>query len=272
MIMVEGYLDNGVYYRHNGFVAGRPALVFVHGFTGSSSAWAGYEKELGQKCNLVFFDWRGHGKSKKFFNCRDYAIENLSLDLISLLDKLRISEAILVSHSYGSLIALDFFAKRPSAVRGFVFLAPDNRVGEPLWIKTGEFLFSNIPFFHKYSNNDYGKHLDYSRLPTGDWSFKRILADIANTTFRAYCCYFKRINEFNIEKIIANVGAPSLVIHGAKDSIFPVNNSVLLAKKMKKARLKILPGANHILVLNNTAELIKEIDGFARDVWLEQSL
>lgn len=265
MIMVEEYLDNGVYYRHNEIIAGRPALVFVHGFTGSSSAWAGYEKELGGNYNLVFLDWRGHGKSKKFTKCGDYAIEKISADLSDLFDELKIAKAVLVSHSYGSLIALDLFAKRPAAISGLIFLAPDNRVGEPLWIKIGEFLLSGIPsvLFGPFGNN-YGIHLDYSNLPTGDWSFKRILADIGNTTFRAYCYYFKRINEFNIEKIMENINVPVLIVHGARDSIFPAKNSVLLAKKIKKARLKILPGANHILVLNNASEIIGEIDDFFR--------
>jgi pimeloyl-[acyl-carrier protein] methyl ester esterase len=269
--MKEGYLDNGVYYRHNDLRANRPALVFVHGFSGSSSAWFGYETELGQDYNLVFFDWRGHGKSKKSRNCRDYAIEKISQDLLDLLDKLQISEVIIISHSYGSLIALGFFSKRPPAVRGFAFLSPDNRVGEPLWIKIGEFLLSNIPsIFFRPFDRDCGAHLDYSRLPTGDWSFKRILADIGNTTFRVYCYYFKRINEFNVEKILANINAPVLIIHGAKDTIFPAKNSVFMAKKIKNARLEILPGANHILVLNNVPEIIKEVGDFSRKVWLEQ--
>jgi pimeloyl-ACP methyl ester carboxylesterase len=266
--MIEGYLDNGVYFRHNELVAGRPALVFVHGFTGSCSAWAGYEGELGRKYNLVLFDWRGHGKSKKFPLYGDYAIEKLSQDVSDLLDYLEIPEAILISHSYGSLIALDFFAKHSHAVRAAIFLAPDNRVGEPLWIRTGQFLFSNIPpvFFGPF-DSVCGTHLDYSRFPTGDWSFKRILADIGNTTFRAYCSYFKQINEFNIGNALSSVNVKVLIIHGDKDTIFPFKNSVLMAKKVKNAHLEIIPGANHILVLNNTAQIIEQIEGFAQDIW-----
>jgi pimeloyl-ACP methyl ester carboxylesterase len=265
--MIEGYLDNGVYFRHNELVAGRPVLVFVHGFTGSSSAWAGYEEELGQKYNLVFFDWRGHGKSKKYSHCGDYRIENIVRDLADIFGALRVSEAIIISHSYGSLIAIDFYAKYPHLVRGLVFLAPDYRVGEALWIKLGHFLMSNMPVgLLKTRAGEYGAHLDYSRLPTGDWSFKRIFADIRNTTFQTYCCYFRQIDKFNAKEIVPGIIVPVLIIHGAKDTIFPAKNSSLMAKKIKNARLEIIPGANHILVLNNTAQIIEQIDIFVRDI------
>jgi len=263
----EGYSDKGIYYRYIKISSGRPTLVFIHGFTGSMSAWSGYEDGLEMEYDLLFFDWRGHGKSKKYPRCGDYAIGKTSESLIDLLDDLRIPNAIFVSHSYGSLVALDIFARRPRAVAAYVFLAPDNRIGEALWIRIGESLFSNIPdFFYGSFGGVCGRHLDYSRLPTGDWSFKRIWADIRNTSFRAYCYYFRQINSLNVEGILPKVDIPALIVHGDSDAIFPVENSILLAKKMKKANLKILPGANHILVLNNVPEIVKAINGFAGDV------
>ncbi|MFA6376505.1 MAG: alpha/beta hydrolase [Candidatus Paceibacterota bacterium] len=263
----EGYSDKGIYYRYIKIASGRPTLVFIHGFTGSMSAWSGYEADLQKKYDLLFFDWRGHGKSKKCAVCNDYAIGKTSQDLLDLLDNLQITSVIFISHSYGSLVALDLFSRRPRLAMAFVFLAPDNRIGEALWIRVGEFLFSKIPdFFNGPLGNNPGAHLDYSRLPTGDWSFKRILADIRNTNFRTYCCYFRQINRFNAEKILPSVNIPALIIHGDKDLIYPVKNSILLAKKIKNAFLKILSGANHILVLNNTSEIVKAVDDFVVEV------
>ena len=51
-------------------------MVFVHGVSGSSSAWWPYEKIFENKYNILTFDIRGHGKLKKFPNYSDYKIKN----------------------------------------------------------------------------------------------------------------------------------------------------------------------------------------------------
>ena len=64
--MKEYYFDNDkIYYRTNEFKADRLILVFIHGVSGSSSSWWTYEKIFENKYNILTYDIRGHGKSKK---------------------------------------------------------------------------------------------------------------------------------------------------------------------------------------------------------------
>jgi len=54
--MKESYFSkNNIYYRINEFQPGRPTLVFIHGLSGSSSAWLEYEKKFEK--NIIFFFW-----------------------------------------------------------------------------------------------------------------------------------------------------------------------------------------------------------------------
>ena len=61
-------------------------LVFAHGVSGSSSAWWPYEKIFENKYNVLTYDIRGHGLSKKYPNYEDYEIKNFVKDFHDLID------------------------------------------------------------------------------------------------------------------------------------------------------------------------------------------
>ena len=98
----------GLYYRVNAFLPERETLVFVHGFSGSSSAWQPYEAALDSTYNLLTYDLRGHGYSPKSAKLNDYALAQNAEDLLALLDELHIVKPTVISHSYGALIMLQF--------------------------------------------------------------------------------------------------------------------------------------------------------------------
>src|SRR6185437_11034648 len=106
LAMREGYLEScGVAYRANEFVAGRPTLLLIHGFAGSASQWADYEKNWEHKYNLIIPDLRGHGKSKHWPNAEDYVPEKMADDLIALLHELQIEKCDVVGYSLGAYVA-----------------------------------------------------------------------------------------------------------------------------------------------------------------------
>src|SRR5882757_7719842 len=100
--MKEGFLAGpGIAYRTNEFDKSKKILVFVHGLSGTCSAWEPFERELAPVYNLVTYDLRGHGLSKKYTASADYAIKNFADDLHALLEHLHIDRFELVAHSMG---------------------------------------------------------------------------------------------------------------------------------------------------------------------------
>jgi len=263
-IMTEGYLENGVYWRHNGFWPGRETMIFVHGLSGSSSAWIPYEQKFGKKFNLLFFDLRGHGKSVKKADGDYYVLENISGDIAALAERFKLQKFILVGHSLGAILAMDFARRHKKKVSRLILLAPNYRANKTWRAKIVNFflLFAGItepmPFEERI-----GVHIDYRRFfGTGDWDAGRMYADIRNTSLKVYYRCLREAKKFDGEKFIAGMDMPVLIVHGRKDTIFPAADSARLAKKMPNARLEILPDANHILVLNNFRETGKIMEDF----------
>ena len=99
-----------IYFRKNNSINGE-TIIFIHGLSGSSSAWMLYEKKLNKMYNIISLDLRGHGKSFRPKKLKDYSIRLFSNDIYNLAKKEKLSKFILVSHSFGNLITLDFAKK-----------------------------------------------------------------------------------------------------------------------------------------------------------------
>lgn len=258
------FSEHSIHYRVNELQSGRPTLVFIHGLSGSSSAWKNYEEKFEKKYNILTFDLRGHGKSEKLGKYRDYEIKHFVEDVHKLVRHLNIENFVLISHSFGTFIALEFLVEYQNEVASAVFLSPGfsvhkrklARLIQPLlWLS---YFFAFIPFSSRS-----GGHIDYTRYQnTGDWNIRRMIADIRNTSLRVYLYCTKQSYSFDREDFLNQIKIPVLIVHGKDDTIVPVENAIVMAEKIKNSRLIIIPGADHILVLNNEAEVSKAIEDF----------
>ncbi len=79
-------------------------VVLIHGAGGSSSIWFKQLREYIAHFNVLLLDLRGHGKSKDVFTNRQYSFQDVSRDVIELMQHLEIRQAHFVGVSLGTLI------------------------------------------------------------------------------------------------------------------------------------------------------------------------
>ncbi len=259
--MEEHYFKSrGIAYRINTFLPGRKTILFVHGLSGSLSAWYPYEKIFEEKYNLITFDLRGHGRSVRPRR-RGYSMPEFVEDIRALLEYLKVEHCSIVSHSFGTLIAMEFTRAYPQTVGRNVFLAPAYGVHH---FKISKFL-ANLGAALAMAPlrvRAYGR-TDYARFyPTPDYSVSRIGTDILNMGLRSYLRSLRVVFDRDYSAGWVALTAPALVVHGADDSIVPVEHARALAKILTNSTLVELPKANHILVLNNIDEVADEIEKF----------
>jgi pimeloyl-ACP methyl ester carboxylesterase len=98
-----------------------PAIVLLHGLTGSLDHWVniGYYDGPFDGFQLIAMDCRGHGQSGKPHDPTAYGREMMD-DVVRLLDHLGIARAHLVGHSMGAEIALKMAARYPERVHSAV--------------------------------------------------------------------------------------------------------------------------------------------------------
>ena len=194
----------GLYYRTNTFQPERQTLVFIHGLSGSSSAWIPYEEQFGEHYNVVTFDLRGHGKSLKPKGYSQYTIEKFSDDLQALLVHLKITSPILISHSFGTLVVFAYLKKYGQAVTAALFFSPNYKVKQNFWATLLYYCLWFVPalsIFPVWKKT--GRHVDYNLYrQTGDYSLTRMPVDIANTSLRVYLYCIQQAFKFSCERFL----------------------------------------------------------------------
>jgi naphthoate synthase len=94
-----------------------PALLLLHGFTGSAETMRELSDALAPEFRTLSVDLLGHGRSDAPRDASRYALEVAAGDLARLLDALGEERAHVLGYSLGGRIALGFAALRPQRVR-----------------------------------------------------------------------------------------------------------------------------------------------------------
>ena len=114
-----------------------------------------------------------------------------------------------------------------------------------------------------------GKHVDYSKyINSGDWNIMRTIADVRNTGLWIFLYTMTQAYNFDGEDILKEINVPTLIIHGAKDTIIPLGYGVMMAEKIKNSKLVVFDDIDHIIVLNRSKKTIEEVKNFLKGIEL----
>jgi len=110
-----------LWYRVTGADRGVPVL-FLHGGPGEGSqamqALAG--PALEQRVRMVYLDQRGSGQSERPKEAKYYSLALLEADIETIRRQLGVQKLVLLAHSAGTPIALDYAADHPDHVAGLI--------------------------------------------------------------------------------------------------------------------------------------------------------
>jgi N-formylmaleamate deformylase len=110
----------GIHYIRTG--GAKPAVVLLHGLTGSGACWTPLARALEGEFDVVMPDARGHGGSSA--PDHGYRYEDLASDVVSLIRGLELSRPVMLGHSMGGMTAAVVASRGAGIVRGVVLVDP----------------------------------------------------------------------------------------------------------------------------------------------------
>ena len=109
---------DGVEVSYNVNGKGYPALIFVPGWGGKKDDFFYQADYFSPTYQTVCIDLPGFGKSGN--NRVEWTMSNYAKDVIALMDRLKIDEAVLIGHSMGGIVILEVAKKIPNKIIGVI--------------------------------------------------------------------------------------------------------------------------------------------------------
>lgn len=112
-----------LWYRITGSGTGTP-LVLLHGGPGMSSFYLKAFEDLGDDRPVIRYDQLGGGKSDKITDTALFNIAHFVRELDSLRAHLGVSTWHVLGHSWGTILALEYYRAYPEHVASLTFASP----------------------------------------------------------------------------------------------------------------------------------------------------
>jgi non-heme chloroperoxidase len=242
-----------LYYKDWG--SGQP-VVFSHGWPLSADAWEDqmiFLASRGYRC--IAHDRRGHGRSSQPWNGND--MDTYADDLAKLVEALDLKDAIHVGHSTGGGEVARYIgrhgAKRVakvvliSSVPPLMLKTAANPGGTPIEAFDSiraSILADRSQFFKDLSAPFYGANRPNAKVSQGLRDSFWLQGMMAGHN-AVYDCV-KAFSETDFTEDLKKFDMPTLIMQGDDDQIVPIADASLLsAKLVKGAKLKVYPGAPH---------------------------
>lgn len=144
----EKYVDlpNGetLFYTEGG--EGDKVILAIHGNYGSSFGYLDFYNFLPKGYKLYIPDMRGFGRST--YNHPYFSLKEMSDDLILFCKELGIKKAIVVGHSLGGGVAMQFAIDAKDITEKLLLIAPTSVYGYPIFKEDGKGGY--LPFKSRY--------------------------------------------------------------------------------------------------------------------------
>jgi pimeloyl-ACP methyl ester carboxylesterase len=254
-----------------------PPIVLSHGVTLSVRTWVRQLETLPAKgFRVIAFDHRGHGSSA--LGESGFSVDNLGDDVRSVVERLDLRDAVLVGHSMGGIAVQSFLLRHPEVaaerIKGVVLLSTLARVPlsgpraaglRSLIGKLGELVPDSTRVWGAPNVGFLLARIGFGRDPKPSHVelVRQMMFECAADTRRDSPTALLGL-DFSAR--LPEVRIPTLVIGGTADVIAPPAESRRLAELIPDARLEMIRGGGHMLMLERTELVDRLITDFAREV------
>lgn len=244
------------YFNYQGEDYQKPPVVLIHGAGGSHLYWPSEIRRL-KPYRILAPDLPGHGKS------RGRGLQSVSAyatRLVQWLDALDLPRAVLVGHSLGSAIALRIALDFPEIVLGLGLLDAGVR------LRVHPDILENLASESTY-RLAIENILALAFSPQAPARLVELAAQRMSETRPAVLHGdFLACDTFDVMERVSEITQPTLVMCGLDDQLTPPRYSQFLADRIPEARLKIIPNAGHMLMLEKPQVVADELTLFLAEI------
>jgi pimeloyl-ACP methyl ester carboxylesterase len=250
-----------IHYEVHG--SGDPILLIM-GLGSNAYGWYRTIPWLAERYQAIAFDNRGTGRSATPDGA--YSIEQMAQDAAAVLDAVGHDTAHVVGASLGGMIAQRFALGYPERLRSLILVC--TTPGGPRAVRASDEVMAGLVAGGEDPSTVYRRNAWFlygeetrSRHP------ERIEEDLGYrgkipTSPAGYMGQLQAAMQHDAWDDLPSIGVPTLVLHGDADLLVPTPNGRLLAERIPRAELVLIPGAGHMLQSDGGDVLREAVLGF----------
>ena len=214
-------------------------IVLLHANYANLIDWEPWVETFISSHRVIRFDLAGHGLTSSDPE-NNYSLERTLYLFEKLMNYLSIDEMALVGASIGGTISLHYAERHPDQVKQLILVSP----GALNPRARGKLEPPNLPFFMDIITRITPKKLVAGLLNSGFGDPSRITDELVTRWHDlllregqrdAQMARMRQYVSGDIDKVIANIQSPTLIMWGAKNSIVPVELADEMAKLLVNA-------------------------------------
>ena len=257
-------------------------ILGIHGLTANCRSFDTVAEAISPTHNLIAMDLRGRGFSDK--PAEGYSISHHCRDIKHILSELGLSRVVLMGHSLGAAIALNFASENPEIVQGVILVDGGGALSEEQTDKVMEGIkptvervgkvFSdfqeyvsplmNAPTLQPW-NETLENYFRYETIQTSEGVMSRIRPENIQEEL-------ENLIETDIRETYPKIKSPVLILRATlgmldkDDLLLPRETTRNMQESIPNAKVVDVPGTNHYtILLHQSRERDEAILSFLRD-------
>ena len=258
---------NGVSLAYELIGSGPETIVFLNGIAMSISHWKPIAEPLSSRYSCLLHDCRGQLLSEK--PPGPYSLEQHAHDTAALLRAQGIDSAHIVGTSYGAEIAMVLAYTHPECVRSLVLIDGVSQTDPVLCAAVTSWksaaLVDPVVFYRtlipwNYSAGYLNMHSEELR------DRESVIAELPNEYFTAFAELCDAFLAIDVTRHLSQIRCPTLVVVGERDILKPRRFSEIIAAGIENARLEVVGGAGHAVVIEQPEAIQRLVRTFVKNV------
>jgi pimeloyl-ACP methyl ester carboxylesterase len=244
------------------FDARKNTLVFIHGSGGNHSIWSHQYGKLHKKNNIIAVNLPGHGHSE---GNGERNVQRYCEWIKKMLQALDLKKPVLVGHSLGAAISLQFAISYPEKIAGIVCL------GAGMKMPVNSFFLDFLKTNPAQLPPEITEMICKFSLAKDNRSKFSVPLQKSIALSRVDVMYgdLAACNELDLTLDAGKIKLPALIVCGAEDKMTPPDLSRQLAAAIEKGQLEIVEGAGHMVMLEQPEEFNNFLENFSASLSAE---
>lgn len=248
-----------------------PPLLLLNGGMMSMAAWDPVALPLEATHAVIRCDFRGQLLSP---GLPPASMRGHAADVASLLDALQLDTVHVAGASFGALAGMALAAAHPTRVRSLSVITATDRVTGEMWRGTETMRCAALAAAGGGNGSQVFDLLAPATFSAG-WRSEHadLLAQRRGAIARLPAAWFEglvglldSLRGLDLRPELSRITCPALVVGAELDETFPVEHSRAVAAGIPGARLAIVAGAPHGMVVERPSDIVALIAAFVSDV------